>query len=172
MTHEMYPAVVLIKEPTKLAERWQNAEMRSGFLDATYQFRHYAMIESGTGFVAGASKTRMLTYIYSPSRRNVSAILGHDDRLLVRLNDAPVAEIRGSSGFGPARLSLKLRTGWNKLDLVVYNDENVNWRWCAFRLRWSERRAKIYVSRANFLHLTRGKKSRESESRVTSNTES
>lgn len=133
-TDEMYPTMVLIKEPTKLAERWQNAEMRSGFIDATYQFRHYAMIESGTGFVAGASKTRMLTYIYSPSQRNVNAILGHDDRLLVRVNDAPVAEIPGRSGFGPARLSLKLRIGWNKLDLVVDNDENVNWRWCGISL--------------------------------------
>ncbi|HEX9109932.1 MAG TPA: DUF2961 domain-containing protein, partial [Terriglobales bacterium] len=138
-TDEMYPAMVLIKEPTKLAERWQNAEMRSGFFDATYQFRHYAMIESGTGFVAGASRTRMLTYIYSPSQRNVTAILGHDDRLLVRVNDAPVAEIPRRSGFGPARLSLKLRTGWNKLDLVVDNDENVNWRWCGISLAFDRK---------------------------------
>ena len=81
----------------------------------------------------------MLTYIYSPSQRNVNAILGHDDRLLVRVNDAPVAEVPDRSGFGPAGLSLKLRTGWNKLDLVVDNDENVNWRWCGISLAFDRK---------------------------------
>jgi Protein of unknown function (DUF2961) len=139
VTDKTYPTTVLIKEPTNLAERWQDAEMHSGFLDATYQFRHYAMIESGTGFVAGASKIRMLTYIYSPSLRNVNAIFGHDDRLLVRLNDATVAVIPDRSGFGPAHLNLKLHSGWNKLDLVIYNDENVNWRWSGISLAFDRK---------------------------------
>jgi Protein of unknown function (DUF2961) len=139
VTDKTYPTAVLIKEPTNLAERWQDAEMHSGFIDATYQFRHYAMIESGTGFVAGASKIRMLTYIYSPLPRNVNAIFGHDDRLLVRLNHATVAEIPGRSGFGPVHLSLKLRSGWNRLDLVAYNDENVNWRWCGISLAFDRK---------------------------------
>lgn len=134
VTDDGYSTVALIKEPTKLSERWQDAEMRSGFFDATYQFRHYAMIESGTGFVAGAGKTRMRTYMYSPSVRRVDAIVGHDDRVLVRLNRATLADIQGRSGFGPARIRLKLRAGWNALDLVVYNDENVNWRWCGISL--------------------------------------
>jgi Protein of unknown function (DUF2961) len=139
VTDKTYPTTVLIKEPTNLAERWQDAEMHSGFLDATYQFRHYAMIESGTGFVAGASKIRMLTYIYSPSLRNVNAIFGHDDRLLVRLNDATVAVIPDRSGFGPAHLNLKFHSGWNKLDLVIYNDENVNWRWSGISLAFDRK---------------------------------
>ena len=139
MTDKTYPTAVLIKEPTNLAERWQDAEMHSGFIDATYQFRHYAMIESGTGFVAGASKIRVLTYIYSPLPRNVNAIFGHDDRLLVRLNDATVAEIPDRSGFGPAHLNLKFHSGWNKLDLVIYNGENVNWRWSGISLAFDRK---------------------------------
>ena len=59
--------------------------------------------------------------------------------MLVGVNDAPVAEILGRSGFGPARLSLKLRAGWNKLDLVVDNDENVNWRWCGISLAFDRK---------------------------------
>ncbi len=134
VTDQPYPTIALIKEPTKLTEHWQDVEMRDGFLDATFQFRHYGMIEGGTGFIAGAGKTQMRTYIYSPSRRSVDVIVGHDDRLLVRLNRGMVADVPGRVGFGPARLSLKLTAGWNALDLVVYNDENVNWRWCGISL--------------------------------------
>jgi len=134
VTDETYSTVALIKEPTKLTERWQDAEMRHGFLDATFQFRHYSMIESGTGFIAGAGKTQLRTLIYSPSRRSVNLVVGHDDRLILRLNRATVTDIRGRSGFGRARVSLKLHTGWNTLDLVVYNNESVNWRWCGISL--------------------------------------
>jgi Protein of unknown function (DUF2961) len=140
VTDQEHPTVTPIKESTKLAERWQDADMQSGFLDATYQFRHYAMIESGTGFVAGAGKTRMISYVYSPATRSLNAILGHDDRVLVRLNHAAPAEIPRRSGFGRRVLSLKLRAGWNTLDLVVHNDENVNWRWCGISLAF-ERKA-------------------------------
>jgi hypothetical protein len=45
-----------------------------------------------------------------------------------------VTDIRGRIGFGPTRVSLKLNAGWNTLDLVVFNDENVNWRWCGVSL--------------------------------------
>jgi len=134
VTDKTYATVALIKEPTNLAERWQDAEMRHGFLDATFEFRHYSMIESGTGFIAGAGKTQMRTYLYSPSRRGVNVVVGHDDRLILRLNDASVADIPGRSGFGPTRVSLKLHPGWNTLDLVVHNEENEDWRWCGVSL--------------------------------------
>ncbi|MGB6473442.1 MAG: DUF2961 domain-containing protein [Candidatus Sulfotelmatobacter sp.] len=130
VTDRTYATVALIKDPTSLMERWQDAEMRHGFLDATFEFRHYSMIESGTGYIAGAGKTQMRAYLYSPSRRHVSVVVGHDDRLILQLNGATIADIRGRSGFGPARITLKLHAGWNTLNLVVYNDENVNWRWC------------------------------------------
>jgi hypothetical protein len=134
ITNQDYRTVTPIKEPTRLSERWQEAEMQSGFLDATYQFRHYAMTESGTGFVAGAGKTCIRTYVYLPSARRMNAVLGHDDRVVVRLNDTTAAKIPGRTGFGPTRLPLKLQAGWNTLDLVVYNNENVNWRWCGISL--------------------------------------
>jgi hypothetical protein len=134
VTDKNYATVALIKDPTSLTEGWQDAEMRHGFLDATFEFRHYSMIESGTGFIAGTGKTQMRTYIYAPSRRGVNVILGHDDRLILQLNGAKVADIRGRSGFGPTRVSLKLHAGWNSLDLVVFNDENGNWRWCGVSL--------------------------------------
>jgi hypothetical protein len=57
----------------------------------------------------------------------------------VRLNDATVAEIPGRSGFGPAHLNLKFHSGWNKLDLVIYNDENVNWRWSGISLAFDRK---------------------------------
>ena len=134
VTDKTSATVALIKDPTNLSERWQDAEMRHGFLDATFEFRHYAMIESGTGFIAGAGKTQMRTYLYSPSPRGVDVVIGHDDRLIVRSDGAMVADIPGRSGFGPARVRLKLHAGWNTLDLVVYNEENENWRWCGVSL--------------------------------------
>lgn len=139
VTDKTYATVALIKDPTKLTERWQDARMRHGFLDASFEFRHYSMIESGTGYIAGAGKTQMRTYLYSPSRRHVSLIVGHDDRLILQLNGATVADISGSSGFVPNRASLKLHAGWNTLDLVVYNDENENWRWCGVSLAFDRK---------------------------------
>jgi hypothetical protein len=134
VTDKTYATAALVKDPTNLTERWQDAEMGHGFLDATFEFRHYTMIASGTGFIAGAGKTQMRTYLYSPSRRRVDVVAGHDDGLILQLNRAAVADIPGRGGFGPTFVSLKLQAGWNTLDLVVYNDENENWRWCGVSL--------------------------------------
>jgi hypothetical protein len=108
--------------------------MLSGFLDLTYQFRHYALVESGSGFVAGTSRTKLTTYIYSASEKTVNAILGHDDGVLVQANGVTVYNFPGSSGFAPSSLRIPLHTGWNRLDLVLSNDENVNWRWSGISL--------------------------------------
>jgi hypothetical protein len=129
VSDQSYETVVTINKPTKLAERWQDTQMLSGFLDLTYQFRHYALIESGSGFVAGASRTKLTTYIYSTSKKTVNAILGHDDELLVQVDEVTLTDLPGSSGFGPSSLRIPLHAGWNKLDLVLSNDEKVNWRW-------------------------------------------
>lgn len=129
-----YETVVPINAPTKLTATWQGSEMRSGFLDATYQFRHYVLIDHGTGFIAGASKTQLLTYVYSPSQRELRLLAGHDDPVLVRLNDETNVELPAHAGFKADPLILELHRGWNKLALSLYNDENVNWRWCGVSL--------------------------------------
>lgn len=131
---QSYETVVAINKPTQLTEQWQNVQMHSGFLDLTYQFRHYALIESGSGFVAGASRTRLTTYIYSASQKSVDAILGHDDEVLVQANGVALSNLPRLSGFGPSSLRIPLRAGWNTLDLVLSNDENVNWRWSGLSL--------------------------------------
>jgi hypothetical protein len=125
---------VPINVPTELHEQWQDTTLQAGFLDATYQFRHYAMTERGTGFVAGAGKTQLVTWVHVTSARNVRAILGHDDRAGLRVNDGEVVDIPARTGFGPQLLTLRLQGGWNKLTLILYNNENVNWRWCGFSL--------------------------------------
>jgi len=134
VSEETYQTTVPIKDPTPLQERWQNAEMIAGFLDLTYQFRHYAMTESGTGYVAGESRTECITYIYSPTKKTVDALLGHDDAIIVRINDFTLPLLPERSGFGPSRLSLNLRAGWNKLSLALSNEENVDWRWSGVSL--------------------------------------
>jgi hypothetical protein len=131
---ESYVTTVPIKDPTKLRERWQEAEMTSGFLDLTYQFRHYVFAESGTGYIAGASRTVLATHIYSPTANVLDALLGHDDAVLVRENGLTVGRLPGRYGFGPSRIRISLHRGWNALNLVLSNDENVNWRWCGLSL--------------------------------------
>jgi hypothetical protein len=108
--------------------------MLSGFLDLTYQFRHYALVEKGSGFVAGDNKTKLTTYIYSDSDRTVSAILGHDDEVLVQANGIALSNLPQNYGFAPSSLHIPLRAGWNTLDLVLSNEENTNWRWSGLSL--------------------------------------
>ena len=134
VSEQSYETTVVINKPTKLTERWQDVRIISGFLDLTYQFRHYALVESGSGFVAGPSRTKLTTYIYSSSLRTVEAILGHDDEVLVQLNGATLSNFSGRSGFGPSPLHIPLRMGWNTLDLVLSNEENDNWRWSGLSL--------------------------------------
>jgi hypothetical protein len=129
VSDKSYKTTVAFDKPTNLTERWQDVQMDAGFLDLTYQFRHYALIEKGSGFVAGASRTQLTTYVYSPSKRTLAAIVGHDDDVRVQLNGEFVADLRTQIGFGPSPLKLTLRSGWNKLDLILSNGENVNWRW-------------------------------------------
>jgi len=131
---QSYKTTVPINNPTELTARWQDAQMVSGFVDLTYQFRHYVLIERGSGFVAGASRTKLITYVYSPSDMVLNAILGHDDEVVVRLSGADLSDLPQQSGFGPSSLRIPLRKGWNTLDLVLSNDENVNWRWSGLSL--------------------------------------
>ncbi len=124
-----YETTVAINKPTQLTTRWQDAPMLSGFVDLTYQFRHYVLIESGSGFIAGASKVKLTTSIYSDSHKTVSAILGHDDEVLVQVNGVTISRLPPHPGFSPSALRIPLNTGWNTLDLVLSNDDNTNWRW-------------------------------------------
>jgi hypothetical protein len=139
---------VPIDVPTELHEQWQDTILHAGFLDASYQFRHYAMTERGTGFVAGAGKTQLVTWVHVTRARNVSAILGHDDRAGLRVNTGEVVDIRGRPGFGSEPLTLRLQGGWNKLTLILYNDENVNWRWCGFSLAFDRKQSRYLRFRA------------------------
>ncbi|HEX6805822.1 MAG TPA: DUF2961 domain-containing protein [Terriglobales bacterium] len=127
-------SVVSINEPTPLKVAWQDASMRAGFLDATYQFRHYAMTERGTGFVAGAGKMEMITWMNAKTQSTVKVVLGHDDRVLVRVNGKTLADVPARRGFGPFPLMLPLKAGWNRIAMTVYNHENVNWRWWGISL--------------------------------------
>jgi hypothetical protein len=134
VSDQSYMTTVAINQPTQLTTRWQDAQMLSGFLDLTYQFRHYALIEKGSGFVAGTNKTKLTTYIYSDSGKTVSAILGHDDEVLVQVNGITLSNLPQNYGFAPSSLHIPLRAGWNTLDLVLSNEENTNWRWSGLSL--------------------------------------
>ena len=133
---------VAINLPTKLREQWQDTTMYAGFLDATYQFRHYAMTERGTGFVAGRGKTQLITWVQVPGARNIRAILGHDDRAELRVNAREVVDGPARTGFGSQSLTLPLHGGWNKLTLTVYNEENVDWRWWGFSLAFDREQSR------------------------------
>lgn len=133
---------VPINVPTELREQWQQTTMYAGFLDATYQFRHYTMIERGTGFVAGAGKTQLVTWVHVPSTRNIRAMLGHDDRAELQVNTGEIVEVRARAGFGAQPLALPLQGGWNRLTLTIYNQENVNWRWSGFSLAFDREQSR------------------------------
>lgn len=129
---------VPINQPTPLTEHWQEAQMHAGFLDTTYQFRHYVLTERGTGFIPGRSKSKLITYVFSPSARTVRTILGHDDEISLKLNDDIPQELTGVNGFAGTPLSIRLRKGWNRLVVTLYNDENVNWRWSGFSMAFEK----------------------------------
>jgi hypothetical protein len=133
---------VPINLPTELREQWQDTTMVAGFLDATYQFRHYAMTERGTGFVAGAGKTQLISWVQVPGARNVRAMLGHDDRAELRVNTREVADLPARTGFGSQSLTLPLHGGWNKLTLILYNQENVDWRWWGSSLAFNREQSR------------------------------
>jgi hypothetical protein len=50
------------------------------------------------------------------------------------VNTRQLADVPGRTGFGSTLFDLPLNAGWNKLMLTLYNDENVNWRWCGLSL--------------------------------------
>jgi hypothetical protein len=139
---EEFRTTVAINKPVDLVEQWQDAQMKSGFLDLTYQFRHYTLIESGTGFVPGASKTVLTTYVHSNANRTVNAVLGHDDGVLIRTNGSTLANLPGNAGFASSPLHIFLRKGWNALQLVLSNDENTNWRWSGVSLAFENQQTR------------------------------
>jgi hypothetical protein len=139
---EEYRTTVAINKPVDLVEQWQEAQMQSGFLDLTYQFRHYTLVESGTGFVPGASKTALTTYVHSDANGTVNAVLGHDDGVLVQTNGTKIENLPGGTGFSPSSLHIPLRKGWNTLELVLLNEENTNWRWSGVSLAFENQQTR------------------------------
>jgi hypothetical protein len=134
VSEQTYKTAVVFKDATPLQERWQDAQMTAGFLDLTYHFRHYVFTESGTGYVAGPSRVKLTTYIYSPLSRTADAVLGHDDGVVVQINGRNLSRLTWHPGFGSSRLNIPLRQGWNKFDVVLSNEENTNWRWSGVSL--------------------------------------
>jgi hypothetical protein len=68
-----YATIIPIHQPTSVEERWQDAEMRSGFLDATYQLRHYAMVEKALASLPKRQDQNDHTCLrtFNPSSRRV-----------------------------------------------------------------------------------------------------
>ena len=129
-----FGTTIPINQPTPIEVGWQDTKMNAGFLDVTFQFRHYVLTERGTGFVAGLSQTQCMTFVYSPVQQTVNIIIGHDDKVLLKVNDNNAIELPARHGFIGENAVLPLRSGWNKLVMTVYNNENVNWRWNGFSL--------------------------------------
>jgi hypothetical protein len=129
-----YDAEVTLAKPEQFKASWEDAEMISGFLDLTHHYRHFLTTTKGTGFVAGNCKLKAVTYVYSPKRQDLEAIIGHDDQVRVSLNDQSWITIPERTGFDAERVTLSLRRGWNKLAVVIHNRENVTWRWAGISL--------------------------------------
>jgi hypothetical protein len=143
-THE---SEVPIHQPARFAAHWQPAEMGHGFLDLTYHFRHYVMTRDGTGYVAGKSVTRLVTYVHAAAGQTLEARFGHDDSATVSLNGRSVASLQSGAGFHASLVALPVEKGWNELAITLENDENVNWRWCGVSLSVKEPNAVRFASR-------------------------
>ena len=124
-----YDAEVTLATSEHFEASWQDAKMVSGFLDLTHHYRHFLTSTKGTGFVAGNCKSKAVTYVYAPSAQKVEAVIGHDDRIQLSLNDEKWITVPEQAGFRPKRVALKLRRGWNKLSVLIHNRENITWRW-------------------------------------------
>lgn len=129
-----YDAEVTLAKQEQFKASWQEAEMVSGFLDLTHHYRHFLTTTKGTGFVAGNCQAKAVTYVYTPEPWAVEAVIGHDDRVQVSVNDERGITLPEQTGFHPARVRLKLRRGWNKLSVLIHNRENITWRWAGISL--------------------------------------
>jgi hypothetical protein len=127
---ETYDTTISFRDPVKLHEKAQDAGMIHGFADLTYLFRHYVFASSGTGYVAGAGRTQLTTHVFSPKTQTLDALFGHDDGIAIAVNGEKVASFAAHPGFSASPARLALRQGWNTLEVIVLNDENINWRWC------------------------------------------
>jgi hypothetical protein len=125
---------VPIVRTERFAAGWRDTAMSQGFVDLSHHYRHYIMQRQGTGFIIGRCRVKAVTFIQSPRDVNVEAIFGHDDAIEIWVNDVGVVRLPAGSGFLPSIVGLRLRPGWNKLSLVLDNDENTDWRWLGFSL--------------------------------------
>jgi Protein of unknown function (DUF2961) len=125
----VYESSVNVAVPRSIRARWQEAEMRGGFLDLTYHFRNYIMTRDGNGFVAGRCHFQLISYINAASRQDIEAMIGQDDGAELRVNGYVVARLPEHVGFHASLVKLPLRKGRNILCVALSNDDNVDWRW-------------------------------------------
>lgn len=124
-----YQSEVPIGANFRFAARWQREEMTHGFLDLTHHFRHYVLTHSGTGWLAGRSVMRLVTYVHSQAKQELQVRFGHDDAMAVALNSRPLARLPAVPGLRAAPAMLPLEAGWNELTVTLENDDNVDFRW-------------------------------------------
>jgi hypothetical protein len=113
---------------------WQTASMREGFLDLCHHYRHFITRTSGTGFIAGDGQYRAVTDLYVPAAAKMKWRIGHDDNLVVRINDQVPQTLSESAGFQASVVTVNLQAGWNRVEITFENHENVDWRWSGFSL--------------------------------------
>jgi hypothetical protein len=120
---------------------WQPVPMHAGFVDLCHHYRHFITRTSGTGFIAGDGQYRAVTDLYVPAAESMKWRIGHDDSLVVRINDQPPQRLNESAGFQASIIPVNLQAGWNRVEITFENHENVNWRWPGFSLALNIRRS-------------------------------
>jgi hypothetical protein len=115
--------------PIDFTVRWEPSAMSRGLLDLTDHFRHFAMTRDGSGFLVGKSVMRLITYVHADEKRTLEARFGHDDRMIIRVNGKTATDFPGVEGFHPSPGTVLLEAGWNKLEITLENENNVDWRW-------------------------------------------
>ncbi|HYK90577.1 MAG TPA: DUF2961 domain-containing protein [Acidobacteriota bacterium] len=141
---------VLLSKEEPISITWQPASMSAGFLDLCHHYRHFITRASGTGYIAGDGQYRAVANLYVPAARTLKWRIGHDDALVLRINDQSPQSLSESAGFQASIISASLNAGWNRIEITFQNDENVNWRWPGISLA-------INVSRSEFAEMRWGK---------------
>lgn len=124
---------------------WKRQRSKHGFVDFIHSRRPNPST-AGIYIHEGTASARCV--LQAPDQMQVKLRLGWDDRLVLRVNDAPPLDLGHQDNFGDRLLDLPLRKGENVVDVTLSNTQNFNHGGWAFSFHATTADGAILIPRA------------------------
>jgi hypothetical protein len=133
------------ERPGSSAERWVTRPSYHGFVDFNHVLRPGTR---GAGSHYQGKAAEAITFLEAPADMSAQVRIVWDDRLVLRVNDDPAADMGNHEHFRPRTVNVSLKRGLNRISVTLSNERGTNHGGWTFAFRATTPEGKILVPRS------------------------